>query len=52
MNFKTLLIASLFLAGGCPIPPLTTDTKTDIPTTTDDVTDTDTTTTTTEDTAG
>ncbi|MEZ4237378.1 MAG: hypothetical protein R3F59_14760 [Myxococcota bacterium] len=32
MNFKTqLVIATLILLGGCPIPPLTTTTKTDIP---------------------
>jgi hypothetical protein len=48
MNFKTpLLIAALFMMGGCPIPPLTDTTKTDVPAT-DETTDTDTT----EDTGG
>lgn len=42
MKFKTLILATLFLAAGCPELPVTdTDTKTDVPTadTTDTVTD-------------
>jgi hypothetical protein len=52
MNFKTqLVIATLIVLGGCPIPPITTTTKTDVPTT-DTTTSTDTDTNTTEDTGG
>lgn len=43
MNFKTLILATLFLAAGCPEVLPTDDTKTDVPPSdTTDTTDTET----------